>query len=90
MYTFVGGAQLLTKKEALGIVFDFKRFRQFVAGREVQLYTDHKPLTFIYKPDAAISPTALQRIQRWSLFLANFINIIQHRPGKLNCQADAL
>ena len=80
----------LIEKEALGIVFGLKRLRQFVAGREVQLYTDHKPLTFIYKPDAAISPTALQRIQRWSLFLANFNYIIQHRPGKLNCQADAL
>ena len=78
------------EKEALGIVFGFRRFRQFVAGRLVQLYTDHKPLTFIYKPDAAISPTALQQIQRWSLFLANCNYIIQHRPGKLNCQADAL
>ena len=78
------------KKEALGIVFGFKRYRQFVAGREVQLYTDHKPLTFIYKPDATISPTALQRIQRWSLFLSNFNYVIHHRPGKMNCQADAL
>lgn len=54
------------------------------------LFTDHKPLTFIFKPDAGVSQTALQRIQRWSLYLANLSYIIKHRPGKLNSQAEAL
>ena len=77
-------------EEALSIVFGIKRFRQYVVGREVLLYTDHKPLTFIFKPDAGISQTVLQHIQRWSLYLANFSYVVQQRPGKLNCQADAL
>lgn len=59
------------EKEALGIVFGFKRFQQFLMGRQVELYTDHKPLTFIFNPETEISTTALQRIQRWSMFLAN-------------------
>ena len=78
------------EKEALSIVFGFKRFGQYVVGREVLLYTDHKPFTFIFKPDAGVSQTALQRIQRWSLYLANFSYVVNHRPGKLNSQADAL
>ena len=59
-------------KEALSIVFGFKRFRQYVVGREVLLYTYHKPLTFIFKPDAGVLHTALQRIQRWFVYLTNF------------------
>ena len=52
------------EKEALSIVYAFKRFRQFFAGREVILHTDHKPLTFIFDLEKGISTTALQRIQR--------------------------
>jgi hypothetical protein len=78
------------EKEALSIIFGFKRFQQYLAGREVRLYTDHKPLTFIFKPDAGVPTTALQRIQRWAMFLANFSYTVHHRPGKSNFQADAL
>ena len=78
------------EKEALSIIFGFKRFQQYLAGRTVQLYTDHKPLTYIFKPDAGVPTTALQRIQRWAMFLANFSYTVHHRPGKSNFQADAL
>ena len=78
------------EKEALGIVFGFKRFNRYLAGREVRLFTDHKPLTFIFRPDAGVPTTALQRIQRWAMFLANFNYTVHHRPGKFNFQADAL
>ena len=78
------------ENEALSIVFGFKRFRQYVVGREVLFYTDHKPLTFIFKPNAGISQTALHQIQRWSLYLANFSYVVQHRPGRHTSQADAL
>ena len=52
--------------------------------------TDHKPLTFIFRPDAPVSQTASQRIQRWALYLSSFSYTVQHRPGKSNNQADAL
>ena len=77
------------EKEALGIVFNFKHFQQFLAGRQVLLYTDQQPLTFIFKPEAEISTNALHRIQRWSMYLANFSYIVHHLPGKSNFQADA-
>ena len=58
-------------------------------GHEGLLYTDHKPLTFIFKLDGKILPTALQQIQQWSLYFANFSYVVEYR-GKLNSQADAL
>ena len=78
------------ENEAVGIVFYFKRFNRYLAGREVQLFTDYKPLTFIFRPDAGVPTTALQRIQRWAMFMANFNYTVHHRPGKFNFQADAL
>ena len=78
---------LRSKKKRLAL---FSASSANVVGREVTLYTDHKPLTYIFHPEAGISPTALQRIQRWALFLAGFTFQIKHRPGKDNYQADAL
>ena len=78
------------EKEALGIVFGFNRFQQFLAGRQVLLYTEHKQHTFIVKPAAEISTTALQRIQRWSMYFAKFSYNVHHRLCNSNFQADAL
>ena len=78
------------EKEALAIIYGFRRFRQYVVGREIVLVTDHKPLTFIFRPDAPVSQTASQRIQRWALYLSSFSYTVRHRPGKSNHQADAL
>lgn len=69
------------EREALAIVFNFRRFRQFVFGREVVLVTDHKPLTFIFRPDSPVSQTESQRIQRWSLYLSGFSYTVRHRSG---------
>lgn len=52
------------EKEMLAIVYGFRRFKQYVIGREVVLVTDNKPLTFIFKPKGAVSQTAAQRIKR--------------------------
>ena len=69
------------EKEALRIMFGFKRFCPYIVGFEVLLYIYYKPLTFIFKPDAGVSHTALQRKQRWSLYLANFSYNVKHRLG---------
>ena len=78
------------EEEALGIFIGFKRFRQYLANRRVQLFTNHKPLTFIFHPVPGVSPTALHHIQRWALYLANFSYTVKYRPGQNNFQSDLL
>ena len=78
------------ENKAFSIVFGFKRFRQYVMGREVILYNDHKPQTFIFKANAGVLQTAFKRIQRWSLNLANYSYVVRHPPVAQNSQADAL
>ena len=50
-------------KEAMAIVFGFKRFYQFVFGKEVILRTDNKPLELILGPRKGIPQTADNRLQ---------------------------
>lgn len=78
------------EKEGLGIVFGCKRFEKYLYGRRFTLFTDHRPLTHIFHPSTAVGHTALQRIQRWSLYLQNFDYSIEFRNGKSNFNADAM
>ncbi len=77
-------------KEALAIIFGFKKFHQFVYGRHFIVYTDHKPLLGLLNPDKATPLIASSRTQRWALtFLACEYELI-YRPGTQNSNADYL
>ena len=54
-----------TGKEGLGIVWACERFQVYLYGVDFELWTDHKPLEFIYS--ARSRPSA--RIERWVLWL---------------------
>lgn len=73
------------EREALSIVFGVERFRYYLAGRRFKLYTDCKPLEFIFSPKS--KPCA--RIERWVLRIQSFDYEILHKPGTQNV-ADCL
>jgi hypothetical protein len=50
------------EKELLAQVFGLEHNHQYVYGRKVTLYTDHKPLVSISKKPLATAPKRLQRL----------------------------
>ena len=77
-------------REAIALVFGVKSFHQYVYGREFELETDHKPLTFIFGPKKGLPVMSAARVQRWAVFLTAYNFKIKHIKGKSNIVADTL
>ena len=74
-------------KEHLAIYLAVKKFRYFVEGRKFAIFTDHKPLTFVFnKVSGKWSP----RQQRHLCFVSLFTTDIRYVPGPDNVVAYAL
>ncbi|XP_065195493.1 uncharacterized protein K02A2.6-like [Sycon ciliatum] len=75
------------EREMLGVVFGLTRFRQYVLGREVQVFTDHKPLiSIVQKPFDEVPP----RLQRWLVALMPYRYSLVFVPGQQMVCADTL
>ena len=72
------------EKEALAIVFATEHFRYYLLGRQFQIVTDNRALTWLH----SVEPKG--RIARWIMKLQEFDFTISHRPGGANQNADAL
>lgn len=74
-------------RELLGAYKAVKYFRHMVEGREVCIYTDHKPLQYAFQQNLE---KATPRQARYLDFLGQFTTDIRYIPGKENIIADAL
>ncbi|UYV80096.1 K02A2.6-like, partial [Cordylochernes scorpioides] len=77
-------------KEALAVIFGVSKFSQYLLGRKFEILTDHKPLVGIFNPKKPIPQVLSPRMLRWCLTLAAYTYSIEYKPGKVNCNADAL
>ncbi|UYV70463.1 K02A2.6-like, partial [Cordylochernes scorpioides] len=77
-------------KEALAVNFGASKFSQYLLGRKFKILTDHKPLVGMFNPKKPIPQVLSPRMLRWCLTLAAYTYTIEYKPGKVNCNADAL
>ena len=70
-----------TEKELLAIVMCVKEYHDILYGGRLNVFTDHKNLTF-----HTLSPP---RVMRWKLFLEDYDINLTYVPGKVNVLADA-
>ncbi|KAL0820853.1 hypothetical protein ABMA28_005522 [Loxostege sticticalis] len=73
------------EKELLAIIWATKHFRPYLYGRKFFIYTDHRPLVWLYSIQEPNS-----KLTRWRLRLQEYDFEIIYRSGKQNTNADAL
>ena len=73
------------EKECLALVWSVQELRPYLYGRKFDVYTDHKPLTWLKQ----VKHKNL-RLLRWSLVLQEYDRIVKHKPGAANGNADGL
>ena len=73
------------EKEAFAAIWALQKYRQWIFGSEVTLYSDHNPLTFLTESSPKSS-----KLMRWSLALQEFRVSFRFKPGRENLAADCL
>eukprot|EP00253_Pinus_taeda_P025733 PITA_25733 len=76
---------IVTKKEFIVVIHVANKFRHYITGYPVILYTDHSAIKYLAK-----KPITNGRITRWLILLKEFDITIKDRPGKGNPVANFL
>ena len=74
-----------TEKELLAVVYAFDKFRSYVLGSKVIVYTDHAALKYIFSKQES-----KPRLLRWILLLQEFDLDIRDKKGCQNIVDDHL
>ena len=74
-----------TEKELLAVVFALEKFRSYLIGSHITIYTDHSALRHLFAKKDAKS-----RLIRWILLLQEFDLTIKDKKGSDNVIADHL
>lgn len=78
-------------RELLAIYMAISHFQSYCEGHEVIIYTDHKPLSFMFKDKQTVSKEKISpRRLRQLDYIAQFTSDIRHLSGAQNPVADAL
>ena len=74
-----------TEKELLAVVFALEKFRLYILGRKIIVYTDHAALKYLLS-----KKEAKPRLIRWVLLLQEFDLEIKDKKRSENSVADHL
>ncbi len=75
----------VTHLEALAVVWALKHFRDLVFGYHGHVYTDHAPVTDLFR-----GKNLSGRLARWYLTIQGYSPTFKYLPGRANVVADAL
>ena len=73
------------EREAYAVVFALRKFRNFIFGVKVTIFSDHNPLMYLRE-----SAPKSAKLTRWALGLQDFDLSWEFRPGSKNQAADCL
>lgn len=76
-------------RELLAMYMAIKHFRHLIEGTSLTIYTDHKPLTYMFQKNSISKSECPRRIRHLN-FISQFCSDIQHVKGDDNAAADAL
>ena len=74
-----------TEKELLAVVYALDKFRHYILGGKIIIYTDHAALKYFFS-----KTEAKPRLIRWVLLLQAFDLEIKDKKGSKNSVADHL
>ncbi|KAL1549888.1 hypothetical protein AAHA92_17918 [Salvia divinorum] len=74
-----------TEKEMLAVVYSFKKFRPYLLGSQVIVFTDHAAITYLL-----VKKESKPRLIRWVLLLHEFNWEVRDKKGTENRVADHL
>lgn len=77
------------EKEALSIIYGLCKFHTFLYARKFTLFTDNKPLSYIFHPHKNIPQFSANRLRRWAVILSNYQYEIKFVRSEQN-HADSL
>lgn len=73
----------ITEKDFLAVIHDVNKFRHYITGYPIVLYTDHSAIKQLEN-----KPVINSRVTRWLILLQEFDIKIKDRPRKENPVAD--
>jgi hypothetical protein len=73
------------EKEAYAAIWALNKFRHWIFGKPVVLYSDHNPITYLTEANPKSA-----KLMRWALALQEFEVQIRYRAGKNNLAADCV